>query len=168
MQQQQQYRNAEAEEKDFDRRKKAALKQKVAKYEENVLVEPRQEGGVFSLAMQLLTIKPDIFGFKVVDYDTAFGYDLLVTKDTALDLNRAALRFVEMKFMLKRDFSHSFNMMAAVICWDTDLTNEDQVIDLRGNKQDISHYAAPTEIAGGYTKYMLVSDKKSTISRFSS
>ena len=158
LQQQQQYRNAEAEEKDFDRRKKAALKQKVANYEEHVLVEPRQEGGVFSLAMQLLTLKPEIFGFKVVDYDTAFGYDLLVTKDTALDLNRAALRFVEMKYMLKRDFSHSFNMMTAVICWDTDLVNEDQVIDLRGNKRTLRITPRPPEVADGYTKYMLVSD----------
>jgi hypothetical protein len=158
LQQQQQYRDAEAEEKAFDRRKKAALKQKVAEYQGRMLVEPRQEGGVFSLVMQLLTLKGDIFGFTVVDYDTAFGYDLLVTKDTALDLNRAALRFVEMKYELKREFSHSFSLLAAVICWDTELSNQDEVIDLRGNKRILRITPRPAESANGYTKFMLVSD----------
>ncbi len=158
LQQQQQYRSAEAEEKDFERRKKAALKQKVAEFQGCMLVEPRQEGGVFSLVMQLLTLKPDMFGFQVVDYDTAFGYDLLVTKDTALDLNRAALRFVEMKYELKREFSHSFNMLAAVICWDTKLSNEDEVVDLRGNRRTLKITARPVHAANGYTKFMLVSD----------
>src|ERR1700687_2590255 len=108
---QQQYRNAEAEAQDFQRRKKATLAQKVAVYKDVLFIEPRQEGGVYSLVMQLLTLEPDIFGFKVVDYDTSFGYDLLVTKDYALDLHRAALRFVEMKYELKRDFSHSFKVL---------------------------------------------------------
>ena len=79
LERQQLYKNAEAEEKDFDRRKKAAIGQKVAILEGRTLVAPRQEGGVFSLVMQLLAIDPKMFGFTVVDYDTAFGYDLLVT-----------------------------------------------------------------------------------------
>lgn len=158
LQKQQQYQDAAAEERDFERRKKSTLKQKVAIYKGVTLVEPRQEGGVFSLAMQLLTLDPDLFGFKVTDYDTAFGYDLLVTKDFALDLNRAALRFVEMKYDLRRDFSHSFARLAAVICWDTRLANEDEVVDLAGNKRTMKVTAAKPGDDGGYTKFMLVSD----------
>jgi hypothetical protein len=133
---------AAAEEKDFDRRKKSALKQKVAIYKNVTLVEPRQEGGVFSLVMQLLTLEPDLFGFKVVDYHTAFGYDLLVMKDFALDLNRASLRFVEMKYDLQREFSHSFSRMSSVICWDTKLANEDLVVDLAGNSRTVNPTSA--------------------------
>lgn len=158
LQRQQQYRDAAAEEKDFERRKKAALKQKISKYKDATLLEPRQEGGVYSLVMQLLTLNPDLFGFSVVDYDTAFGYDLLVTKDTALDLNRAALRFVEMKYNLQREFSHSFSRLAAVICWDTKLANEDEVVDLRGNKRTMKITAPKADEQSGYTKFMLVSD----------
>ena len=137
LERQQQYRDAQAEEKDFERRKKAALSQKSAEFDNFTLVEPRQEGGVFSLVMVLLSKKPELFGFKIVDYDTGFGYDLLVTKDTSLDLNRAALRFVEMKYQLRRDFSHSFAKLAGVICWDTQLSNEDKITDLKGEKRTL-------------------------------
>ena len=158
LEKEQQYRDAEAEEKDFERRKKATLKQKVCTHDGKLLIEPRQEGGVFSLVMQLLTIKPETFGFTVVDYDTAYGYDLLVTNDTALDLNRAALRFVEMKYELHREFNHSFGRLAAVICWDTRLANEDIVVDLRGEKRTMRITPPQRDDENSYTKYMLVSD----------
>lgn len=161
LERQQLYKNAEAEERDFDRRKKAAMGQKVAAFEGRTLVAPRQEGGVFSLVMQLLAIHPDLFGFTIVDYDTAFGYDLLVTHDTALDLNRAALRFVEMKHDLRRDFSHSFAKLAAVICWDTKLANEDVVEDLTGEKRTVKITSPKSDSSLEYTRYMLVSDTAS-------
>lgn len=158
LEKQQQYKDAQAEEKDFARRKKAALSQKTAEFEGFTLVEPRQEGGVFSLVMVLLAKQPKLFGFDIVDYDTSFGYDLLVTKDSNLDLNRAALRFVEMKHKLKRDFSHSFGKLAAVVCWDTQLSNEDEVTDLKGEKRMLKITARNEEDPESYTKYMLTSD----------
>jgi hypothetical protein len=158
LEKEQQYRDATAEEKDFERRKKAALNQKVCMYDGKLMIEPRQEGGVFSLVMQLLTFNPDVFGFTVIDYDTAFGYDLLVTKDTALDLNKAALRFVEMKYELHREFNHSFARLAAVICWDTRLANEDIVIDMCGERRTMRITPLHTDDETPYTKHMLVSD----------
>lgn len=158
LEKEQQYRDAAAEEKDFARRKRATLQQKVCKYEDVLFIEPRQEGGVFSVVMQLLALKPALFGFQVVDYDTKYGYDLLVTKDTALDLNRASLRFMEMKHELHRDFSHSFGKLAAVICWDTKLSNEDVVTDLGGEKRQMKITAPDVNKDGAYTKFMLVSD----------
>ena len=155
---QQQYRNAKAEETDFEKRKKAALKKKAASFKDLILLEPRQEGGVFSIVMQLLAVQPDLFGFSIVDYDTAFGYDLLVTQDTALDLNRAALRFVEMKFELQRDFNHSFSKLAAVICWDTKLANEDIVEDMTGARRRMRITSPKLDKSLRYQKYMLVSD----------
>lgn len=158
LEREQQYRDAQAEEKDFDKRKKATLRQKVSKYKKILFIEPRQEGGVFSMVMQLLALDPDLFGFNVVDYDTRFGYDLLVTKDTVLDLNRAALRFVEMKYELHRNFSHSFGKLAAVICWDTKLANEDKVTDLKGEERTLKITPPSEEDENEYTKFMLTSD----------
>ena len=140
------------------RRKKAALGKKVTDYKGLTLLEPRQEGGVFSLMMQLLAIHPDLFGFTLVDYDTAFGYDLLVTQDIALDLNRASLRFIELKYELRREFNHSFAKLAAVICWDTKLANDDEVADLTGAVRTMKITSPRSDKSLRYTKYMLVSD----------
>lgn len=148
-------RTVEKEEAEFQRRRKLALRKKVAKLDKLELFEPRQESGVFSLILQLLAIKPDLFGFKVIDYDTFFGYDLLVTKDYALDLQRAAMNLVEMKHELKRDFDHSFKKLAAIICWDTKLANEDEVQDITGAKRTMM--VTPPSDENSYTKYMLVS-----------
>ncbi|MGP8263204.1 MAG: ATP-binding protein [Rhodoblastus sp.] len=161
LEKQQMYKNAEAEEKDFLRRKKEASSKKAATYKGLTLLEPRQEGGVFSIVMQLLAVEPGLFGFSVVDYDTAFGYDLLVTTDTALELNRAALRFVEMKFQLQRDFNHSFRKLSAVICWDTKLANEDAVEDMTGAKRKMKITSPKVDKSLRYQKYMLVSDTES-------
>jgi len=153
------FRSAEKEEKDYVRRRKEALKKKTAKFKNITLFEPRQESGVFSLVLQLLSVKPDLFDFKIIDYDTSIGYDLLVTKDFNLDLNKASMRFVEMKYELKRDFNHSFKKLAAVICWDTKLANDDEVQDLTGEKRVLK--ITPPKDKGSTTKYMLVSDYES-------
>jgi hypothetical protein len=83
---------------------------------------------------------------------------LLVTQNTALDLNRAALRFVEMKYDLRREFNHSFAKLAAVICWDTKLANEDVVVDLTGAPRTMKITSPKSDASLRYTKYMLVSD----------
>ncbi len=151
------YQSAQKEEKDFLRRKRLTLQKNSVKLKNIELLEPRQESGVFSLVLQLLALEPSLFDFKVVDYDTSLGYDLLVTKDYALDLNRAALRFAEIKYELKRDFNHSFKKLAAVICWDTKLSNDDDVIDLTGSKRTMKITSPDKKAKDSYTKYMLVS-----------
>jgi hypothetical protein len=158
LERQEQYRNAQQEGQDFERRRKAALAKRTATIDEVELHEPRQEGGVFSVFLRVATLRPDLFDFKIIDYDTSIGYDLLVTKDSALDLNRAALRFVEMKYELQREFNHSFKRLAAVICWDTKLTNESEVRDMTGEKRTLRVSPKSVEKEDSYTKYMLVSD----------
>lgn len=150
------YQSAQKEEKDFQRRKKLTLQKKTAKLKNIELLEPRQESGVFSLVLQLSALMPSLFGFKVIDYDTSIGYDLLVTKDYALDLNKTAMRFAEIKFELKRDFNHSFKKLAVVICWDTKLSNDDEVIDLTGAKRIMKITPRDKKAKNSYTKYMLV------------
>lgn len=149
---------AEREDAEFQRRIKLALNKRVAKMKTVELFEPRQESGVFSLILQLLTLKSDTFDFKIIDYDTAVGYDLLVTKDHALSLGRAAKQFVEMKHELKRDFNHSFKKLAAVICWDTRLTNDEEVEDITGTKRTMKITPPDKRGEKRYTKYMLVSE----------
>lgn len=152
-----QYTNAKKEEDDFNRRKKIALLKKATKYMDILILEPRQEGGVFSIVTQLLTLDSNAFNFNVIDYDTSFGYDLLVTKSTALDLNQSAMYFVEMKYILKNDFNHSFKKLASIVCWDTDIPDEYELEDMIGEKRKMI-ITPKAHNSDGYTKYMLISN----------
>jgi hypothetical protein len=151
-------RTAQQEESDFNRRRREALSKNAAEINGITFLEPRQEGGVLSLFLQLKTIRPELFDFKVIDYDTSMGYDLLVTKDTALDLNQASMKFVEMKYELKRNFNHSFGKLAAIICWDTKLANDEEVYDIVGEKRSMKITSKDYSGPGSYKKYMLVSN----------
>lgn len=151
-------RTAKQEEDDFSRRRQATLSKNSAEIDGLTLLQPRQEGGVFSLFLQLITIKPELFDFKIIDYDTSFGYDLLVTKDTALDLNQASMKFAEMKYELKRSFNHSFGKLWAIICWDCKLANDEEVTDILGEKRAMRITNRDHSIPGSYKKYMLVSN----------
>ena len=151
-------RTAQQEESDFNKRRKAALAKNATEIDGFTLLEPRQEGGVFGLFLQLKTIRPELFDFEVIDYDTSAGYDLLVTKDTALDLNQASMKFVEMKYELKRSFDHSFGKLWAIICWDCKLANDEEVRDIVGEKRNMKITSKDHSIAGSYKKYMLVSN----------
>jgi hypothetical protein len=66
--------------------------------------------------------------------------------------------FAEIKYELQRDFNHSFKKLATVICWDTKLSNEDEVTDLSGAKRKMKITPANKESEKTYTIYMLVSD----------
>lgn len=155
-----QYSNSKKEEDDFFRRKKHALQKKATKFMDILILEPRQEGGVFSIVTQLLTLDSNIFNFKVIDYDTSFGYDLLVTTSTALDLNQAAMYFAEMKYILKNDFNHSFKKLAAIVCWDTDIPDEYELEDMTGEKRKMK--ITPKALGSNeHTKYMLISNTES-------
>lgn len=151
-------RTVQQEEGDFSRRRKEALSKNAEEIDGITLLEPRQEGGVLSLFLQLKTIRPELFDFNVVDYDTSLGYDLLVTKDTALDLNQASMKFVEMKYELKRSFNHSFGKLAAIICWDTKLANDEEVYDIVGEKRSMKITSKDYSDPSSYKKYMLVSN----------
>jgi hypothetical protein len=40
--------------------------------------EPQRESGVYALLVQLCTLKPSLFPFEIVDYDTHSGIDVIV------------------------------------------------------------------------------------------
>jgi len=141
VQEQESYRNARQEAKEFESRKKRALKKLIAYYNGVELISPGssvfggagQELGVHCLFSQMDALVPDLFGFKVVDYDSHKGYDCLVSRLTNLDLNNPQLAFVEFKYKLNTEFNHSFEKLAYVVCWECELNDGTQVTGL-GNE----------------------------------
>jgi len=120
------------------------------------LIEPRQEAGVFGLFCTLYALNPDLFNLHIVDYDTHKGYDALALVDLPTSLNGQQYRFVEFKRELEKEFDHSFDRLAAVVCWDCNLGDGDSVTDIKASTRTlkITKPGPSTE----YTKYMLVSD----------
>jgi hypothetical protein len=155
------YKNAQQEGKDFISRKKRALKKHVANFGGIEIIAPGpsgrgergQELGVHCLFAQLTTLKPDLFPFKVVDYDTHKGYDCLVSHSAVLDLDNPRLAFLEFKYKLEPSFNHSFDKLAYVVCWDCDLTNDTEVVDLIGERRILKIY--PPDGNRAYTTYYL-------------
>jgi len=137
-----QYRNAQHEAREFVKRKNRALKKHVAKYKGVELVAPGapgkgergQEMGVHCLFAQLEALEPKLFTFKAVDYDTHRGYDCLATTASVFDLSNPQLQFVEFKYRLEPTFNHSFEHLACVVCWECDLNDGTPVRDLAGEQ----------------------------------
>lgn len=158
------YRKPEEEKKEYEKRKKAALRKKVCLRANHTLLsrkeleffEPRQEIEVYAHFCMIYALKPDLWGFKVVDYDAHRGYDALVETKVSVGLDKETLRFVEFKKALERDFNHSFSNLAAVVCWDCNLSSGDQVKDIRGEVRTLKITKPGSGTA--YTKYMLQSD----------
>lgn len=150
-----QYRDAKAERLDFDRRRRLTLRKRTCTLKGVELIEPRQEMGVIALFNTIIALEPDLFPFRVVDYDAKRGYDALVAERTVRSLNRDSMYFLEFKHSLTSEFNHSFSHLSAVICWDSNLADGAEVTDLENNRREL-RVTAPTSVQE-YTKYMLVS-----------
>lgn len=130
-------RKAEREKKDVTRRFKAyQAKTRFSLSRDGKtleFLEPRTEQGVLWLIGQMRGLWPEHLGWlKVIDLDSHFGYDLLVIKKHHLtDAEEPA--FVELKFNLRDsdDFNHSFEYLHSIVCWETNLHEDEQLKDIR-------------------------------------
>lgn len=155
------YKNKKQELEDLKNRRNRAIKKYVANLNGVELLSPGapvrgargQEIGVHCLFAQLSVLKPDLFPFKVVDYDTHKGYDCLVSHSTAFDLTNPSLSFVEFKYMLDTAFNHSFENLHYIVCWDCDLSPGSQITDLTGENRILELY--PPGQNRNYTAYFL-------------
>jgi hypothetical protein len=153
------YKTTEKEKKDFAWRKKKIATANTARLDHVTLVEPQRESGVYSLFIQLTTLRPDAFPFCVVEYDTHSGIDVIAKGDATTPIHASALFYVEFKHFLERQFNHSFENLRSVVCWDTKTKHGEVVIDITGEERTmaISPAAGPTD----YTRYYLEHPKKS-------
>jgi len=147
-----QYQTANQERQDFDRRRRLAVAKSVCQWEGLELLEPRQEMGVVALFNTVASLRPEVFPFRIVDYDSKRGYDALVTQRTVQDLGRDTIHFVEFKYVLANEFSHSFRHLAAIVCWDCRLGDGSEVVDIQNRRRQLR-----ITRDGDYTRYMLIS-----------
>lgn len=111
------YNTVERERKNFGIRTDRANRGKIADYGNTVLVEPSRESGVYGMVVQLSVIKPDIFPFSIIDYDTHEGIDLVVKANDKVPVHGSKLYYVEFKHILEAAFNHSFENLFSIVCW---------------------------------------------------
>jgi len=152
----------EKEKKDYEKRIKRSRKARVAHYEGITIVEPVKENkyyseqGVYSLFLILKVLKPDLFPFEIIDYDTHFGIDILAREPSSLSLDKSQLHFIELKGKLTAWLNHSFDYLRSIVCWDTDVLDGGVVEDV-SRKQRVMKIisASDPNNKDGYTKYFL-------------
>lgn len=153
--QERQYQTADQEGKDFHRRRTRVRTKKVCELGGVELIEPGVEMGVIALFSQVYALRPTLFPFRVIDYDTKRGYDALVAQGTPFDLSKESVSFIEFKYMLTSEFNHSFDHLHAIVCWDSTLSEGAEVADIREKRRELRITAAGQD--SDYTRYMLVS-----------
>jgi len=106
------------------------------------IAEPRltksgySESETFMLLMTLLSNYPDLFKFKILDYNTTEGIDFIVEMG-------GYPKYIELKGTFRKKINHSFRNIYKFICYDIKMMNNDVVEDveklttrLRINKDD--------------------------------
>ena len=126
-------RTEEQEKKDYTRRVKQARAATSASHNGVEFREPQRELGVVALLAQLLSTSPDLFPFRVLDWNNATGFDLLARDTTDLPFEDASKFYVECKHLLTGSFNHSLNNVRYVVCWDSDLENDGVVTAVGGD-----------------------------------
>ena len=147
------HRTIEKERKDFDRRRQRVNQANIAQYKEVTLIEPQRESGVFALFLQLSILNPDLFPFKVLDYDTHEGIDVIAKGDDTTPIVAAQLFYVEFKYQLEAIFNHSFTYLHSVVCWDTQVKHDQIVKDL--SNIQLTMKVIPPQSDDDYTHYFL-------------
>lgn len=156
------YLTSEKERKDFVWRQDRARNANIAVMDGQVLVEPTRESGVYALLVQLATLKPELFPFEIVDYDTHSGIDVIAKIRDSMSVAASALHYVELKYFFDASMNHSFANMRYIVCWDTSIKHGGKATDLSGEERTL-YIAAPDPKSGGYTGYFLKRDFKTDI-----
>jgi hypothetical protein len=152
-------RKADREKKDVGRRYKEYLAKKKFRISGNgktmEFLEPRTEQGVVWLLARLVELWPNHFeDVKVIDLDAHFGYDLLVLRKHHLT-GTDEPAFVELKHNLRdsKDFNHSFDYLHLLVCWETNLHADEELVDIQERRR-IFKIAKP-DGERPYTRYFL-------------
>lgn len=141
--------SVESDNKSLKDRYKNAKKRKLIILPDGTnLLEPRKiktgysEAETFALLIQLMTKYPDLFDFKLLDYDTNVGMDFVVED------NVGNPRYIELKGELIKQVNHPFSLIHKFICYDTSigsgeiLSDKEELemqMDIRKNTSFISN-----------------------------
>jgi hypothetical protein len=115
-------RTNQQEKAEFTRRVKNLKSRRMAILDGHRLLQPRNESELFGLFITLCTLKPDLFPFEPLDYNTTRGIDIIARNRTPSPITQGENWYVELKHTLQTRFNHAFTNLRYIVCWDLDRT----------------------------------------------
>ncbi len=109
------------EKSDYTARRKALAGRKHAQLEGRTLWEPKNESELFGLFMMIYALRPDIFDFEPMDYNTSRGIDMLGRNKTDNTITEAEFWYIELKYILRGNLNHGFKYLRYILCWEFDV-----------------------------------------------
>ncbi len=117
---QQESKTLKQETAEYKTRIKSIKERKLAEYKGRTYLEPKNEAEVFGLFMSIYTLHPEKFLFEPLDYNTSRGIDIIARNKTDNKIIESEFWYIELKFLLKKDFNHAFRHLRWILCWDFD------------------------------------------------
>ena len=150
------------EKTEFERRIKEIQGKKFFEIDGLQICEPRNESEVFGLLIKLCTIKPDLFDFIPLDYNTSRGIDIIARTIDADNIREGEHAYIELKYILRSDFNHAFQFLRWIVCWDfSPKVNEETEFTGLAEENDIRKLKTYVD-ENGNNLYFLEGLKKAT------
>lgn len=127
---------------------------KKCEFNNRVYIEPQNESEVFGLFMSIYTLYPDKFMFEPLDYNTTRGIDIIARNKTDNQVSESEFWYIELKFLLRKDFNHAFRHLRWILCWDFD-KNISEVTELTGVEESDIRYLKAEKDPSGQPLYFL-------------
>ncbi|MRR51738.1 MAG: hypothetical protein EG825_12640 [Rhodocyclaceae bacterium] len=105
---------------EFTRRVRNLSARRVARVDGHRLLEPKNESELFGLFITLHALRPDLFPFEPLDYNTYRGIDMIARNTSASPVTEGTRWYVEFKYLLQNKFNHAFTNLRYIVCWDFD------------------------------------------------
>lgn len=152
----------EREKEEFTRRVKNLKGREIARLDGKVLLAPRNESELFGLFMAVLALRPSLFEFEPLDYNTTRGIDIIARNKSDNKITEGEHWYIELKHTLQSaKFNHTFDYIRWIVCWDFDKTIQPGTEIAGVEPQDIRSLVLERDAAGAST-YFLDSKKKAT------
>jgi hypothetical protein len=113
-------RTLEQEKSEFDRRTKTIERRRTASLDDRLFLEPQNESELFGLLIAIYYLRPNIFEFEPLDYNTTRGIDIIARNKTSSRVADSKFWYVELKYQLKDTFNHAFKNLRWIVCWNFD------------------------------------------------
>lgn len=85
-----------------------------------ILREPNSESELYGILMQIITLRPDVFDFAILDYNTSNGIDILARDTDESEDNFDNIFHIELKERLTDRMNHLLDDVKYIICWTID------------------------------------------------